>query len=253
MSTNLKNSNLNFHADDFGLLPQGDAAILELLAAGRLHGTSVMINRVSAKNIVQLRELRRRRDFCLGLHLDAHEAFSSEIDIAKEECLSFIIIHGLRLTFSGRLRRQALRLWEKQIMEFRARFGQVPDQLEAHQHRNFHPWLFPLICSLAIKYRIPKVRVGRQTVPWRYWRGCLRAYVINFLLWLNRHQKKFKEVTRYCSTSVYIFSLDWVFSRIGKQKTAAVLRVLAAKPTEVILHPARPVPGKKEYCSSPRT
>ena len=247
MPTNFKQNNLHFHADDFGLLPQGDAAILELLSAGSLDGTSVMINRVSAENIVKLRELRRRRNFCLGLHLDAHGAVIPKIDIAKEECLSFIIKHGLSLSFSGRLRRQARLVWEKQIHDFYTKFGQVPDQLEAHQHRNFHPLLFPIICSLAIKYKIPKIRVGKKIAPWRYWRGCSRAYVINFLLWINRHQKKFKEVSRSCSTSGYVFSLDWIFPKSGKEKTRAALRELAAQPTEVIFHPAKSLPGQKEY------
>lgn len=238
---------LFFYADDFGLLSQGDEAILRLLENGKIFGTSVLINSVSENQIKinQLKSLRERKNIRVGIHLDVRGVNGGNIDIEKEECLSAVLANGLRAVFSLHFRKKVKDSWYEQVKKFKKMFGFVPDQIEAHQHLNFHPFLFPYICELASQYSISHIRGGRRISPIYFWCSSTRAWVINFSLAVIRlfsDKESFKK-----KTTEFVYSIDWVFPQRGEDYTLKVLKSLSSREVEIILHPAKKMEGEKDF------
>ncbi len=243
----IKTGKLNFYADDFGLLPQGDEAILELLGQGRLQGTSVLLAGLTEPELEKLKALKRALGIRIGLHLDARKILDQKGDIADEEKLSFILKSGWRLAFSRNLRNSVRAAWRNQIVEFKRRFGFLPDQLEAHQHLNFHPFLFGDICQLAQEYGITGIRGGRRALPAKYWIRSPKAIMINSLLGWDR---LFTRGCRYGfmgRTTDSILSIDWIFPRFDAEKVRRMLPEISGYRVEVIFHPAKRIMNQRDY------
>ena len=239
--------NLIFYADDFGLLPQGDEAILELLTTGRLQGTSVLLAGLTDGELSRLQALKRSRDIRIGLHLDARKLLDQDGGIADEEKLGFILKSGWRLVFSRSLRDRVRVSWKNQIEQFISRFGYPPDQLEAHQHLNFHPFLFADICRLAQEFGIKHIRGGRRALPARYSLASPKAVMINALLGWDRFFTSGGHYGFDQKTTDSLLSIDWLFP---KKEPAAVVKMLSEiseRRVEVIFHPAKRLPGRPDY------
>ncbi len=236
-----------FYADDFGLCAQGDAAILELLKNGKLDGTSVLLAGLDDAKISALKNLKETKNIRIGLHLDARSILSRERSIEKEEKLSFILISGMRLALSQSLRKRVQVVWREQVSEFERKFGFLPDQLEAHQHLNFHPFLFGYVCQLAEELGIKSVRIGRHNSPFRFWCRSPRAWVINFMLSLDRRSRRARVALFMDKTTDSFFSIDWIFPQREKAEVLEAIRIMASEHTEIIFHPACFIASAKEY------
>lgn len=241
------NGKLIFYADDFGLLPQGDEAILELLAAGCLQGTSVLLAGLTDPELQKLKALKQARGIKIGLHLDARRILDKAGGIADEERLSFILISGWRLIFSRALREEVRAAWRSQIEEFKRRFGFYPDQLEAHQHLNFHPFLFGDICHLAQEHRIAGVRGGRRVAPIKFWARSPKAVMINALLTWDRLFTRGRRYGFLTHTTDSIISLDWIFPRFDAETVQKMLSEVYGQRVEIIFHPAKRIMDQRDY------
>ncbi len=241
------NGKLFFYADDFGLLPQGDEAILELLGDGRLQGTSVLLSGLTDPELQKLKALKQSRGIKIGLHLDARKILDKAGGIEDEEKLSFILKSGWRLAWSRRLRERVRAAWRAQIAEFKRRFGFCPDQLEAHQHLNFHPFLFGDICQLAQEYKIAGIRGGRRALPEKFWIRSPKATVINFLLGWDRLFTRGRGLGFDHKTTDSILSIDWVFPKLEAEAVRRMLDSIAGRRVEVIFHPAKRMMDKRDY------
>lgn len=96
-------------SDDFGLSPVFNEKILEMLEANYLTSTSVMVKRISAKQLYQINELisiNKSKNISIGLHLEL-----PEIDYINEVQLQFCL--------------------------FEKYFGFPPDYIDLHKNSHF--------------------------------------------------------------------------------------------------------------------
>ncbi len=141
-------------ADDFGLSPENDAAILALARAGRISAVSVMLAgpRHVPALAADLAALRPRLD--LGLHL----VFTDEGAPLAGPAGSLAARGGgfcafaelLRRAYTGRIRPPDVRVEiQAQIAAFRACFGQAPDHLDGHLHVQQLPGIRAAVAAAA--------------------------------------------------------------------------------------------------------
>ncbi|MFN2352003.1 MAG: ChbG/HpnK family deacetylase [Kiritimatiellia bacterium] len=170
-------------ADDYGLHPDNDAAILELAQAGRISAVSVMVALGSPPtDTAALAALGGRVD--LGLHL----VLTGEGRPLSERPLSLLAGGGFcgmaELTRRGLLGLlRPIDLFaeiQAQLEAFQALFGRQPDYLDGHLHVQQLPGVRGVVAQAAAKQmrRAPfYVRnawepidaiVRRQVAPWKH-------------------------------------------------------------------------------------
>lgn len=128
-------------ADDFGLGFDHNAVILDLLEAGHIHGTSVMIDgSLDAECIARLVKFRSEGSQ-IGLHLNLTHSFQ---DNYPRKPISYLlrrsILGTLPATYGADMMRQA-RL-------FQQRFEFMPDFYDGHQHCHCLPGLVDVTLNL---------------------------------------------------------------------------------------------------------
>lgn len=133
-------SDLVLCADDFGLSPEIDAAILDLIERGRLTATGCMVAGTSLEaDAPRLSALSSRAD--IGLHLALTELaplepmprFSPD---GRPQGLGSVLARGL----TGRLDASEMRAEiARQVARFREIFGRAPDFVDGHQHVHLLP------------------------------------------------------------------------------------------------------------------
>ncbi|MDH6234959.1 putative glycoside hydrolase/deacetylase ChbG (UPF0249 family) [Mesorhizobium soli] len=145
-------------ADDFGLGRRHDKVILSLLEAGRLDSTSVMVNEgIDPSDIDRLRELREA-GVQVGLHLNLTQAFPKQGPVWPLATLM-----GVRLPDG------VAASLDRQVNEFVALFGSLPDYYDGHQHCHSFPAISPLVTRLPygpqtwVRVPLPATWAGRWT------------------------------------------------------------------------------------------
>ncbi|MCX7303551.1 MAG: ChbG/HpnK family deacetylase [Hyphomicrobiales bacterium] len=147
-------------ADDFGLGRKHDQVILSLIEARRLDGTSVMVNTaIATADIAQLRALRNAGAH-VGLHLNLTQALPGRAPVWP---LSTLIqpLPGVRLPEA------VAASLDRQVEEFVALFGSLPDHYDGHQHCHCFPKIAPLVARLPfgsqtwVRAPIPATWTGR--------------------------------------------------------------------------------------------
>lgn len=128
-------------ADDFGLGRKHDRVILSLMEAGRLDGTSVMVNdAIEPRDIARLCALRET-GAQVGLHLNLTQAFPGNDQVWS--------LASLMLPTPGfRLRDGVAASLARQVEEFTTLFGSPPDYYDGHQHCHCFPGIAPLVTLL---------------------------------------------------------------------------------------------------------
>jgi len=131
-------------ADDYGLSPGVNRAILELIARGRINATSVMtvapaFDRESSS---ALQDAAREKDCQIGLHLTLTAPF-------RPLTMHFRPLHGdtflplSRLLGASLLRRLDRVMLQAeisaQLAAFERMFGRAPDYVDGHQHVQAFP------------------------------------------------------------------------------------------------------------------
>lgn len=142
-------------ADDFGLGRNHDRVILSLIEAGRLNGTSVMVNdAINPADITQLRVLRDA-GVQIGLHLNLTQAFSSGEPVWPLATLMLQAPDGVDASFA------------RQVQAFIALFGSPPDYYDGHQHCHCFSKIAPLVARLPhgpqtwVRVPLPAAWTGR--------------------------------------------------------------------------------------------
>jgi chitin disaccharide deacetylase len=116
-------------ADDYALSPAVSNAIRELLEAGRLNATSVMMRSPEIDEEAKLL-LALPQNFQIGLHLTLTRCFSQLPTIEALMLKSFLRLHGEAVI------KQEI---EAQLELFRTHFGRDPDFIDGHQHCHLLP------------------------------------------------------------------------------------------------------------------
>ena len=157
-------------ADDFGLCPEVNEAVIGAHSKGILTCASLMISAKAAEEAVKL--AKKTPTLKVGLHLVLVEGTSvlpkKEIPDLVDENQKFsnqIVASGFRYFFSEKLRKQIAKECEAQVKKFLAS-GLTIDHLNSHNHLHIHPTILDIVIRLAKQYEIPAIRV-----PWQGWRS----------------------------------------------------------------------------------
>lgn len=152
---------LIIHADDFGMTPSVNQAIIELCENGVLTSTSVMVNMPYYKEVVKLKEL----PVSLGLHSTFTEGFPIA---SKDKISSLLDSEGKFLSYSNLLKRLKSKkvLWEHVFIELEAQYLKLREVLENdlsfvdshHGLQTKHKVFQKAFLKLGEKYKIHAIR-----------------------------------------------------------------------------------------------
>lgn len=150
-----------FHADDFGLMPSINAAVVEAHTQGVLGSTSLMVNAGAADDAAMLAKQHPSLD--VGLHLTLVE----ERPVLPPEEIGTLVDGEhfwkrhptvAQRYFMGRWSAgQAVRELEAQ-WERCAQLGIAPSHVDGHQHLHLLPGVFPSVVAQARRHGVTFVR-----------------------------------------------------------------------------------------------
>ena len=146
---------------------------------------------------------------------------------------------GLRFYFSARVRTQLEREIRAQIEEFLAT-GLPLDHLNGHQHLHMHPSVFPILAGCMDAYKIPAVRLVRDSLRMSLRLGAGRlGYKLShafFFSRLDRACRKRLSQTR-CVAADRVFGL-LEDGRMTRDHLLALVRELPDGASEIYSHPS---------------
>jgi predicted glycoside hydrolase/deacetylase ChbG (UPF0249 family) len=175
-------------ADDYGLSPDVNRAIRDLIGRGRLNATSVMVvgPAIGRDEVAALQEVAAKRSRCaIGLHATLTAPFRPLTMHFKP------VDGGMFLPFPALLRAGLLRRLDPEIIHselsvqlasFKELFGRAPDFVDGHQHAQ----LFPVVRDgflAAVKEAAPHawVRQGGRNQPLAKRLGAPKALLLDIL------------------------------------------------------------------------
>ena len=126
-------------ADDYGIAPGVNRAILDLLDAGRIDATSVMMlpKSLDAGAIAALAAIKQRRPtISVGLHLTLTAPFTAMTTGQPFKALKAMLLAALMRRLDGAALAAEARA---QLAAFRTAFGRPPDHVDGHQHVHLFP------------------------------------------------------------------------------------------------------------------
>lgn len=158
------------NADDFGISPGVNAAIVTAFQKGCLNSTSLMMN--VAYTEAAVKALRQLKGLSVGIHLNltcqrAQKALSCPKDIPllvnkqghlKNGFLSFLL---LSFFHKKQLQKQVEKEMRAQI-EKALKLGIHPTHLDSHRHVHMIPALFSVVQKLQKEYQIERIRVVNE-------------------------------------------------------------------------------------------
>jgi len=159
-------------ADDYGISPGVNRAILDLIERGRLNATSVMVvgSAIGRNDVTALQAAAAKSPNCaIGLHATLTAPFSP------------LTMHfrpldgGMFLPFPKLLRAGLLRRLDPQMIQaelavqltaFKELFGREPDFVDGHQHAQLFPQVRDAFLA-AVRHAAPNawVRQGGRNLP----------------------------------------------------------------------------------------
>ncbi len=212
----MKQKNMIFTADDFGISRKADERILKLAEAGVLDRVAVMTRGTATKE--SLSRLARS-----GVKIDLHAELRNDIDpnrTLKAGALGRIVVFVKSFLFGENRVSLVKRRWDMQVQDFRTLFGKYPDGLNSHEHTHFFPLYFGMFLRIAKKYNIPFVRFGRESFSG----NTAVSTILNVLRFVER--RAFSQSG--LASSDALVSFDWVgsldaFDAYPKDKTVEIL------------------------------
>lgn len=154
------------NADDFGLSPEVNAAVLEARRDGILTSASLMVTGEAFGEAVEM--ARDDPALAVGLHLTLTRERSA---LPRESVPNLVddnrrfranpITAALTYYFNGKARRQLRLEIEAQFERF-AEMGLALSHVDGHQHLHAHPAVLPIVTELAHRYGAAGVRVPKE-------------------------------------------------------------------------------------------
>lgn len=146
-------SRIWLNADDYGLAPGVSRGIRELIMAGRLNATSVMVTSPHfSRQEAEALKTAATANISIGLHLTLTAPFQTLTPAfaGTHRCPS---LGGLiRRAYLGQLDLEAMQAEvAAQIHAFAAAFGGMPDHIDGHQHVQLLPTIRQAVVEVAAK------------------------------------------------------------------------------------------------------
>jgi hopanoid biosynthesis associated protein HpnK len=159
---------LIINADDFGMSPAVNAAVLRAHLEGVLTSTSLMVNGRAFNDAVRM--AGDHPDLGVGIHVTLGRGKST---LSQAEIPRLVdptgslpdspTLAGLRYFFSRGVRTQLGKEIEAQIQKF-LDTGLVPSHVDGHLHLHVHPTILSILLPLAERYAIPAFRLPRESL-----------------------------------------------------------------------------------------
>ena len=237
------------HADDLGLAPGVDQAILTLMSTGRLDGASLLVDGPSAETAVATwKDLESRPP--LTLHLCLSEGLQPEHCPDLPASFGQLLLASFWPAHGRRLRPQLERAIRHQIRRYRHLSSEPPHRVDGHQHIH----LVPLVLDVVLQQ--PDIHWVRTTaeplpshLPLKLWLftlrggGMLKWLILRLLTAMARPRLKAAGI----ATNPRFAGVLFTGRMAGKPLDAAINEL---KDGDLVLaHPAAPnesVPNEEE-------
>jgi hopanoid biosynthesis associated protein HpnK len=187
------------NADDFGLCKGVNQAVAKAHEAGILTSATLMANMPAAEEAVKIAKLKPSLGVGVHLNLSDGRPVSKETNV---NCLldgdgrfaysplalsaMCIALHAVRRAIEAELTAQIRWVFDR---------GLVPTHLDSHKHIHSFPAIFPIVCRLASRFKIPAIRwpfepkaVCRNPWPLLTEDGRKRAAIVRTMAKINRIQ-----------------------------------------------------------------
>lgn len=145
-------------ADDYGMHPHVDSAIVDLAASGRLSATSVLVDGAGLRETAHWLD---GIDIDVGLHLNLTESLGKSGDARYAGSLGRLILDCYRGSVSVSWLQATIR---RQLDAFEDTFGRVPAYIDGHQHVHQLPGVRQLLVTELLQ-RYGDRHAGRK-LPW---------------------------------------------------------------------------------------
>jgi hopanoid biosynthesis associated protein HpnK len=189
------------NADDFGLCKGVNEAVVKAHEVGVLTSATLMTNMPAAEEAVEMAKLKPSLGVGVHLNLSEGRAVSGETNV---NCLldsdgqfaysplrlsvMCIALHTVRRAIETELAAQIRWVIDR---------GLVPTHLDSHKHIHSFPVIFPIVCRLASRFKIPAIRwpFEPKVVCQRPWPlltedGRKRAAIVRTMAKINRIQNR---------------------------------------------------------------
>ena len=266
-SQRLEPQSLLFHADDLGLDPAVNAAIVRLHDAGALHSASVLVTAPAVQEAVALSGSRPQLQ--LALHLCLSEGLPAAAPAAIPDLLDSqgrLALGVGRLLLSGllpvgaprrrRLEEQLGRELRAQVERFQQLFPDRPLLLDGHQHLHLLPLVWLQLLQLPPPLRPLWIRTLREPWPWRgispstWWHSCQALGPLKWLLLRLLNRGRAAELARLGIATNPGFSGVLFTGLMDGAVMAAAERRLSGGGL-VLAHPSEPWPAGAELPAYP--
>src|ERR1700722_297400 len=175
-------------ADDYGLSPGVNRAILDLIERGRLNATSVMVvgPAIGRDDVSALATAAAKSPRCaIGLHVTLTAPFRP-LTMVFQPLDGGMFLAFPKLLRAGLLHRLAPEIMHAEVMmqlsAFTEMFGRAPDFVDGHQHAQLFPQVREAFLT-AVKQAAPDawVRQGGRNLPLARRLGAPKALVLDLL------------------------------------------------------------------------
>jgi len=187
------------NADDFGLCDGVNKAVAQAHKQGLLTSATIMVNMPAADEAVKI--AKQLPDLGIGVHLNLTEGGP----ISKESSINCLLDGDGQfgysaaklalLSMAAHTIRNAMRTELAAQIQWVVDSAIKPTHLDSHKHIHSFPTIFPIVCELARRFKIPAVRFTLEPkqlcrMPWPLPSegGRKRAKIIRAMAKINRMQ-----------------------------------------------------------------
>ncbi len=158
-------------ADDFGISPGVNEAILKTHKNGTLTNTSIMVNMEFLQDAIQ-KIKKEKNNLNIGLHINLTTGKSLTGDNKKNYLTDdngffkygFIGLLFLPLFKNKKMLKEQLEIEIETQINLFIKNGIKLSHIDSHKHIHTIPWIFPIVSKLVEKYEIPRIRIINENI-----------------------------------------------------------------------------------------
>jgi predicted glycoside hydrolase/deacetylase ChbG (UPF0249 family) len=236
---------LRINADDFGLSPGVNFAVLQMFLQKKLHSASLICGCQYFDSAVKIAQ--ENPNLNIGLHFNLTTGFAS----AKHQPNSLLVNHNNRFK-NGFLKLLLLSIFKKKqlqkevLLELQAQIDLCNyhkiklTHLDSHRHIHCIPAIFSLVQKKVLEHKINYLRIINEnifhTIKLNYQKSFLfdgaiiKWFILCFLNFFNNTQK---------FGQVYFFSILYT-GKISQQLITKFLKTTKHQNIEIMIHPSNP-------------
>lgn len=220
-------------ADDFGISPGVNQAIIKCHTEGIITHTSIMVTANYCEDASQL--IKQNPKLNVGLHLDLTSGKSLSKNVSFRQDF-------LGLMISSYFNKKDIELEVEAQIKKAISYGITLSHIDGHRHVHMIPPIFRIVKRMAKKYNIPHIRIVNESVfhtimTSKNLRFLINGGIIKYVL-----LKAFYYINR-TKSSYYFFSILHSCA-VTKTMLQNIKSPKKYKKLEIMLHPGNPAIDK---------